>query len=56
MGIGVIQLIMLLIIPVTLGLTLWGAYRVVQRAGYSGGWAFILPMFAVLTRTRRRAS
>ena len=42
MGIGVIQLIMLLIIPITLGLTLWGAFRVVQRAGYSGGWAFIL--------------
>ncbi len=41
MGIGVYQL-MLLIIPITLGLTIWGAYKVVQRAGYSGVWAFIL--------------
>ena len=41
MAIGVYQL-MLLIVPITLGVTIWAAYKVVQRAGYSGAWAFTL--------------
>ena len=41
MGISVYHL-MVLVVPITLGLTIWGAYKVVQRAGYPGVWAFIL--------------
>ena len=41
MSIGVYQL-MVLIVPITLGITIWAAYKVVQRAGYPGAWAFIL--------------